>query len=201
MKGKFIVIEGLDGSGATSQINLLVDYLNSKKIKTFYTKEPTDNIIGGLIRGVLTGVYHLPDESLQLLFSADRGHHIQRVIKPILQKGQNVVCDRYIWSTIAFGSTTLDKKGLLGLQRYSLLPDLTIILKIKPEESLKRIKDNRFGFELFEEVKKLKKVWTTYEWLSMKYPKTIKVVNGEGTKKEISERIINEVNKFFKKSI
>lgn len=65
-KGKFIVIEGLDGSGSTSQSLSLVDYLKIRGIKAFVTKEPTDNVIGGLIRGALTGVYKLPETALQL---------------------------------------------------------------------------------------------------------------------------------------
>ena len=139
-KGKFIVIEGLDGSGATTQINLLTEFLNKKGIKAYYTKEPTDNVIGGLIRGALSEVYGLPDASLQLLFSADRGHHLERVVEPLMKNGNVVICDRYFWSTIAFGSVSLDKKWLLTLQKYFRVPDLTIFLKVDPKECIKRIR-------------------------------------------------------------
>lgn len=197
-RGKFIVIEGLDGSGATTQINFLIDYLNKKGLKTFYTKEPTDNIIGGLIRGALSGVYQLPPESLQLLFSADRGHHIQRVIDPTLRKGLNVVCDRYFWSTVAFGSVNLEREWLLELQKFFRLPDFTIILKVTPKECIKRIKKNRFDFELFEEEKKLRKVWETYNWLAKKYAAKIKIVDGEGPVEVVFARIKKEIDQLFK---
>lgn len=189
MRGIFIVIEGLDGSGATTQGNLLVEYLRGKGFKVYLTKEPTDNVIGGLIRGGLTGVYNLPDTSLQLLFSADRGHHLARFIEPILKNGNVVVSDRYFWSTIAFGSVNLDKDWLLSLQKYFRIPDLTIILKVDPKECVKRISKDRYDFELFEEEKKLRKVWGTYSWLANKFPEKIKIVDGKGTIDKVFERV------------
>ena len=141
--GKFIVIEGLDGSGATTQVELLVNYLKEKGLEVYSTKEPTDNVIGGLIRGALTGVYKLPDTSLQLLFSADRGHHLSRFIEPALNRGFWVVCDRYMWSTVSFGSITLDKNWLLDLQKFFRIPDLSIFLDVDPKECIKRIKKAR----------------------------------------------------------
>lgn len=194
-RGKFIVIEGLDGSGATTQINLLIDYLNRNGKKAFYTKEPTDNVIGGLIRGALTGFYKLPNASLQLLFSADRGHHLDRVIEPLMKNGNVVVCDRYFWSTVAFGSINLDKKWLLELQKYFRMPDLTIILKVSPKECVKRISQNRYDFELFEEEEKLKKVWKTYMWLARKYSSKMIVVDGNGRIEEVFDRVVKSVEK------
>lgn len=197
-KGKFIVIEGLDGSGATTQINLLVGYLRKKGIKAFETKEPTDNVIGGLVRGALTGVYQLPEVTLQLLFSADRGHHLQRMIEPAIKKRAYVVCDRYFWSTIAFGSVSLDKKWLLEMQKYFLFPDLTLILKVSPEECIRRISNNRYDYELFEEENKLKKVWKTYLWLSKKYPERIKIIDGHGNIDVVFSRVVESFEKYFK---
>lgn len=198
-KGKFIVIEGLDGSGASTQINLVHAYLQSRGLKGVYTtKEPTDNVIGGLIRGSLTGVYELPPASLQLLFAADRGHHLKRVIEPQLGKGATVICDRYMWSTVAFGSLHLDKKWLLGLQRYFMVPDLTIILKVDPKECVKRIAQNRFDFELFEEEEKLRKVWKTYAWLAKRPKFKIKIVNGGGSKEEVFANVKKCIDKLFR---
>ncbi|KKQ51813.1 MAG: putative thymidylate kinase [Candidatus Woesebacteria bacterium GW2011_GWB1_39_10b] len=188
-RGKFIVFEGLDGSGISTQVDRLVTHLRAKRLKVFSSKEPTDNVIGGLIRGALTGVYEIPGTSLQLLFSADRGHHLARVIEPLLKNGNVVICDRYIWSTIAFGSTNLDKNWLLSLQKYFRVPDLTIILKVNPKECIRRISENRYNYELFEKEKELKSVWKTYLWLSKKFPKKIKIVNGEGTVDQVFERV------------
>lgn len=200
-KGKFIVIEGLDGSGGTTQVDILVKKLKKEGNYSYATSEPTDNIIGGVIRAALTGVVKLPAESLQLLFSADRGHHLKRMILPALENGSSVVCDRYIWSTVAFGSLSMDRSWLLSLQKHFMIPDLTILLKVDPKECIKRIKKNRFDFELFEKEEELKKVWRTYMWLKRKYPKKILVVDGNLSLNEVSERIEKTVIGFFGKNL
>ena len=196
-RGKFIAIEGLDGSGSTTQIAMVVDYLRARGISALSTKEPTDNVIGGLIRGALTGVYKLPDVSLQFLFSADRGHHLSRLVEPVLQNGRWVVCDRYIWSTIAFGSLALDKSWLCEMQKYFRVPDLSIFVEVSPKECVRRIKEDRFDVELFEEEKKLRKVWATYRWLAARYPKQIKIVDGNRQKEEVFKNIAYYINKLL----
>ena len=197
-KGKFIVIEGLDGSGSSTQINLIAEHLKKKGQKILITKEPTDNVIGGLIRGALTGVYHLPDTTLQLLFSADRGHHIDRVINPLVKEGVVVISDRYMWSSVAFGSIKLDRKWLLEMQKYFRIPDLTIFLKVNPETCIKRISTSRYNFELFEEKEKLKKAWQTYVWLAKKFPQKIKIVDGEESAEKVSENVLKYIDKLVK---
>ena len=187
------MIEGLDGSGSTTQVNLVADFLRLNGLKSFATKEPTDNVIGGLIRGTLTGVYKLPPFSLQLLFSADRGHHLQRVIKPKLKEGVIVISDRYMWSTVAYGSVDIDRNWLLEMQKYFLKPDMTIFLKVEPKKCVSRIARNRYDMELFEKEDKLKKVWQTYLWLAKKFPKDIKIIDGEGTEKEVFERAMGYI--------
>lgn len=127
--GLFIDIEGLDGSGATTQVGLVARSLRGQKLRVYTTKEPTDNVIGGLIRGALTGVYKLSHSSLQLLFVADREHHLQREIIPILQNSSVLISDRYLWSTIAYGSVELSKRWLLELHHYCPIPDLTLFNK------------------------------------------------------------------------
>lgn len=189
-KGVFIDIEGLDGSGASTQAKLFEEYLQIKGTKTLLTKEPTDNVIGGLIRGVLTGVIsQMQPEALQLLFCADRAHHISRFIKPALEGGSNVITDRYIWSTIAFGGADLDKKWLATIQKNFLKPDISFIIKVNPEVCVKRIVDNRFDVELFEKVDKLRKVWENYEWIAKKY-KNIYIIDGEQSEKKVLQDIV-----------
>jgi dTMP kinase len=102
--GLLIAMEGLDGSGLSTQTKRVVEVFRKNDTGVYLTKEPTNNVIGGLVRGVLSGVYELEPEAVQLLFSADRSHHLSREIIPMLKGGNTVVCDRYVWSTIAFGS-------------------------------------------------------------------------------------------------
>ncbi len=193
--GLFVVLEGLDGCGLTTQSVRLVEYFSRKGTKAYLTKEPTDNVIGGLIRGALSHVYKLPPEVLQLLFAADRGHHLNREIIPLLKKKRIIVCDRYFWSTVAFGSLNLDFKWLLEINQHFIFPDIIILLKVPPELCVKRIRRNRFDFELFEKLEQLKKVWKTYEWLEEKYKnKRVVIVDGVGKIEEVEARILAAVS-------
>ena len=186
--GKFIVFEGLDGAGSSTQIELLTRALKKKGRNVVITKEPTNNIIGGLIRGQLTKDWNSSMECLQLLFAADRAHHLDRLIIPALKIGKIVLCDRYFFSTVAFGSLDLDRNWLLEINDQFILPDLIILLKVSPRECLKRMHEDRFQLELFEEEKKLQKVWKTYMWLAKKFPQ-VKLINGE---KEV-EKVASEI--------
>lgn len=188
--GLFVVIEGLDGAGATTQVTLLSDRLRQDDLRAFPTKEPTGNVIGGLIRGALTGFYELPAQAIQLLFVADRLLHLKREIIPMLQNDHIVICDRYIWSTVAFGSVDIrNRRWLLSLNRYCFLPDISIFLEVPPKECLKRLKEDRFDFELFEEEHKLWKVWETYVWLQKKFKDEITVIDGTGSPDKIHDQI------------
>lgn len=193
--GLFIVVDGLDGSGLSTQTALIRDFFRQAGVNgqtgvnTYLTKEPTDNIIGGLIRGTLSGIYKLQPEAVQLLFSADRSHHLSRKIIPMLEGGNVVVCDRYLWSTVAFGLLKLERKWLLELNKYAILPDISIFLKVSPWECVRRISRDRFDFELFEKTRELTKVWKTYEWLARKFDKKVTIVDGKGEIEEVFERI------------
>jgi len=189
-QGLFIVIDGLDGSGLSTQANLLTKALRGGGNDVYMTKEPTNNVIGGLIRGFLSGVYELRPEAAQLLFAADRSHHLSREIIPMLEGGNTVVCDRYAWSTIAFGSIDIDRNWLIEINRYAILPDVSIFLGVPPKICIKRIVEDRYDFELFEKVRELTKVWRTYRWLARNFKKDVVVVNGVGAVGDVHERII-----------
>lgn len=193
--GLFVAIEGLDGSGLTTQTGLLTEALRGEGHPVFATKEPSDNIIGGLIRGSLTGVYKLPPSALQLLFVADRVHHLDLEVTPVLKNRSILVSDRYLWSTIAFGSQDIDRDWLLGLHRHVYLPDVTILLKVSPKTCIKRKAGDRFAFQLFEKEKKLARIWKTYEWLAKKYAKQIVILDGEQKPQEVLAEILNEIKK------
>jgi len=198
--GKFIVFEGLDGSGQSTQAGRLVDFLNlpEQKLKFGHTgvqitKEPTSNLIGGLIRSQLTHEWKSSQECLQLLFSADRAHHLEKEIIPLLERGVIVVCDRYFFSTIAYGSLDLDKDWLFNLNKNFLLPDLTFLLKVSPKICVERIEKTRYGVTLFEKEETLRKVWDNFDKLPQEFDK-VYVVNGEGPVNRISEEIVKIVN-------
>jgi len=200
--GKFIVFDGLDGSGLSTQASLLVDFLNKRKGKlkfgeagSWLTKEPTKSLIGGLINAQLDHCWRSSPECLQLLFSADRAFHLEKEIIPLLKKGVNVVCDRYFFSTLAFGSLgVLDFDWLLSLQKKFLLPDITFFLKTSPKICIERIAKSRFETTLFEKEEVLARVWQNFEKAS-KIFKNVYVINGERPIDEIAKEINNIIEK------
>ncbi len=197
-KGLFVAFEGLDGSGSSTQVDLLVKNLSGLGYSAFATKEPTNNIVGGLIRGQLTHDWKAGMECLQLLFAADRAHHLDREIIPTLKDGKIIVSDRYYFSTVAFGSLELDRDWLIKLNEQFIYPDITFLIKVSPKECLRRMKSSRNELELFEEEKKLKKVWNTYSWLA-ENNKNVYVIDGEKSINQISLEILEIIKKLLKK--
>ena len=170
MLGKFIAFEGIDGAGLTTQSQLLEKYLKSKGFVVVLTKEPTNGLIGGLIKAGLKHEWKTTNLTLQLLFSADRAHHLETEIIPALNEGKIVISDRYLFSTLAYGMVDLDKDWLEALNKKFLIPDATFILDLPVEVAIQRIKASRFGFELFEQKERLEKVRENFLYLAKEYP-------------------------------
>ena len=198
--GKFIAFEGLDGSGSTTQTGKLRDWLqgNQKEFvlgrpRVHLTKEPTNNIIGGLIRGQLTSDWKTRPECLQLLFSADRAHHLEKEIIPLLKERVIVITDRYFFSTIAYGAIEIpDKEWLIDINRPFILPDITFLIKVSPKACLERIKKDRFHIELFEKEEILARVWKNYEELAQRF-ENVYIIDGERTIEEVFEEVKSKV--------
>jgi dTMP kinase len=202
--GKFIVFDGLDGSGISTQAQKLVDFLNLPEQKQKFghtgvhlTKEPTSSLIGGLIRSQLSHEWKSSPECLQLLFSADRAHHLEKEIIPLLERGVIVVCDRYFFSTIAYGSLQIkDEKWLYNLNKKFLFPDLTFFLKVSPKICIERIKKTRYGITLYEKEEVMEKVWKNFEKLAKEFKKkNVYIINGERPVNKVFEDIIKIVKK------
>lgn len=194
----FIAFEGLDGSGSSTHSAAIAQRLREDEYDVVLTKEPTDNVIGGIIRGVLSHKLTMTPETLQLLFSADRGHHLME-IEPWLKEGKIVMTDRYMMSTFAFGSLSIDDpEWLKALNSKFKEPDLTILIKVDPEECIRRINASRGRTELFEDVDKLKKIWKRYEELSKELHNVI-IIDGNPGIKEVQENIYEVIKKRLKK--
>jgi len=195
-KPLFIVFEGVDGAGSSTQTQLLSEWFKKHNLPVLATKEPTNNLIGGLIRGVLTKEWALNPAGLQLLFSADRAHHLQREIEPALKKGINVICDRYLYSSIAFGGLDLEFDWLWKINKNFLTPDIVFWLKISPQTAINRINQSRAGFELFEEVKKMEKINQNYQKIAKRL-KNFYEIDAEQTPQQMLAEEIKIVKRFF----
>ena len=148
MRGVFVVFEGGDGAGKTTQSRLLADWLRDTGHEVVLTREPGEGPVGERIRAILldpaTG--DLSPRAEALLYSADRAHHVDTTIRPALARGATVVCDRYIDSTLAYqgAGRVLDPADLEPIAWWAadhLVPDLTVLLDLPPEQGLATIAD------------------------------------------------------------
>ena len=187
MKGKFIVFEGIDGSGKTTQINQLSKWINGtdlipKNNKLVLTREPGGTKLGQSIRSMLldTSKDKGPDSITELLlYAADRAQHVNEIIRPALNQGDWVISDRFCGSTLAYQGygRKLDIKLIKDLETIAtqgIYPDITFLLEIPVDESIKRRiskKDDRIekegrdflsnvsqGFKILSEEKKWKQI-------------------------------------------
>lgn len=142
MRGKFITFEGGEGAGKSTQVALLAERLRAGGFETVLTREPGGTPIGESIRALVLDASPEPVSEL-LLFAAARAEHVAKVIRPALDHGTWVVCDRFIDSTRVYqgllGGAPRDLIGALEARTVApTFPDLTIILDLPPEEGLKR---------------------------------------------------------------
>lgn len=144
-KGKFIVFEGTDGSGKSTQMKLLGKYLEEKGEECYLTHEPTDSPFGALLRKCMSGETDADEHAIAALFAADRLDHILNPVNGIkakLDAGITVLCDRYYFSSFAYngGFVPLDWVVALNTPAMEMLrPDLVVYIDVPIEESMKRI--------------------------------------------------------------
>lgn len=207
-KGTYIALEGIDGSGKTTQVKKLAEYFRSKGKSVVVTREPRKNgVIGDIVQKVLTGKLKMSSVALQYLFSTDRVLHHEEVIIPALKAGKVVISDRCFWSAIVYGildrtrgkydyesvEFLLIAHSLLSMYHQFIVPDYTFDLRISLETALARIREKDDIKEIYEDKEKLKKVISGYRWLSEKFNKEIIVVNGEGSVGEVTKRIVGRI--------
>lgn len=189
MKGKFVVLEGIDGTGKTTACKKIKKFLESKGHKVILTAEPTDSKLGEYIRNT----NGLSPEVEALLFVADRGMHTEK-IREKLSKGYFVVCDRYYLSTLAYQSASgMDLKWLETINSKVIIePDVTIVLDADPEIGLERVgkRGKKSRFEKLAYQKKVRKVF-----LDIAKKKKYKVIDASGDLDEMTEEIIKHVSK------
>ncbi len=143
-KGQLIAFEGIDGTGKSTQIKLLADYLRAQGREVVETREPTDSSYGRRIRELYVNRSTCtPEEELEL-FIQDRRLHVQELIAPALATGSVVLTDRYYYSTAAYqGASGLEPAEILARNNFAPKPDLVILLTMPPELSAERIRIGR----------------------------------------------------------
>jgi dTMP kinase len=199
VEGKLIALEGLDGSGQTTQSALLVKWLMQEGYRARHTKEPTDGPAGSILRLVLGRRMQVDKKTLAMLFLADRIDHQHRPRGGLLQllgePRSVVVSDRYYLSSFAYQvlEPGIDIEWLHDIHRYCLSPALTVYIDVSPRICIERIARNRgLRFELFEAESQLVRIRENYrraiEYLRER-GENVQVIDGEGTPRQVAARI------------
>jgi len=138
--GAFIVLEGIDGAGTTTQLNRLTAWAKELGRVSLSTFEPTDGPIGSYIRSALRGErVSPPQDAIALMFAADRLDHIARRVQPAVARGELVFCDRYVGSSLAYQGSLCEPRWIREINSRALIPDLTLYLRIDPKVALERV--------------------------------------------------------------
>ena len=151
---KFITFEGIDGWGKSTQARLLLEHMNNSGVETILVREPGGTNISESIREILlhSNSGKMGDRTESLLMTASRAQLTQEILVPNIEQGKFVIADRYSDSTLAYqgGGRNLDIEWLIELNNYAtftLLPDITFFVDVRPEEALRRLDNNKDRIE------------------------------------------------------
>ncbi|MCW3986602.1 MAG: dTMP kinase [Candidatus Bathyarchaeota archaeon] len=194
--GMFICVEGIDGSGKTTQARRLVKALTKKGYDAVYTTEPSKGIYGNIIRkNILQGNTRVPTVVEAVLFAADRNYHIENEIKPLLKAGKIIVCDRYVYSSIAYqGAADVNIEWIKEINKHAIKPDLAIYIDVPPEIVIDRIKRRKTVMETLQTQRDVRELY-----LKLVEDKQLFKVYGNASIREVAQVIENIVLRFLEK--
>ena len=167
--GRFVVLEGLDGAGTTTQAERIASALRADGHKVRVTRQPSDGPVGSLLRLALTGRVGLPngqgplsEDALALLFAADRLDHIHAVVEPAVARGEVVLCDRYVLSSLAYQGSALPMAWVEQVNARARRPDVTLFLEVPAKVAADRRRARGADAELFEADERQAKIARQY---------------------------------------
>ena len=207
MKGLFITFEGCEGSGKTTVIEGVLKHLEENNVKVIKTREPGGIKISEDIRNVILDVNNTNMDEITeaLLYAASRRQHLVEKVIPYLEKGYVVICDRFLDSSLAYQGHArgigIDKVYNINLSATDgILPDLTILVDIKPEVGLKRIaSNNREQNRLdLEKMSFHEKVYEGYKIVEERFKDRVRSINGDQSKEDVLKDTIELIDEFLK---
>lgn len=204
-KGKFIVLEGLDGSGKSSQTGPLVRRLEERGLPCRETREPTGGPVGSLIRQIFTGRVTADNRVIAALYAADRIDHLVNEVDGLcaaIDQGITVVSDRYYFSSYAYHSVDMDMDWVIQANSVSaslLRPTVTVFLDVPVDLALERIRKNRFVEEIFDREDRLRRTRELYfeAFERLRDVENVAVVDGAGTREQVAQRIWAAVSPYL----
>ncbi|HEX4448273.1 MAG TPA: dTMP kinase [Polyangiaceae bacterium] len=201
-RGRFVVLEGIDGAGTTTHVGRLAERLRSMQVPVRATREPSDGPVGTLVRQVLTGRVVIPGgrapgwATMALLFAADRMDHVESEIDLFVADGGVMISDRYDASSLAYQSVSSggDSKEAVewirSLNRYVRRPDLTIVLDVPPETASERRLQRGEAAQLYDQNEVQRALAAFYRDLAKHMPKDrVVVIDASGPVDEVHARI------------
>ena len=196
----FIALEGIDGSGKSSQTKILARKLEDAGHKVFTTFEPTDGAIGSIIRNILKGEMKVNEHTIAALFVADRLDHLLHETNGIVKKlaeGYTVITDRYYFSSYAYHGTHVDMNWVIQANAMSAKicrPDVNIFIDVAPETSMQRVQ-KRTAAELYETLENLTKVRENFlsAFALLGHQENIFITNGNRSLELIADDIWKKV--------
>ncbi|HVX52315.1 MAG TPA: dTMP kinase [Chitinophagaceae bacterium] len=202
-KNIFIALEGIDGSGKSSQAKILADALLGRGHKVYATFEPTNEFIGSIIRDILRGKRKADEKVIAGLFVADRLDHLLNedygIVKK-LQEGYTVISDRYYFSSYAYHGTHMDMDWVVAANKMAatiLKPHVNIFIDVLPEISMSRISTARQGTELYETLENLGNVRSKYfeAFDKLRREENITIINGNRSFEAVAADVLAEAEK------
>ena len=210
----YIALEGIDGSGKTTQVKRLRQYFRKLGKNVVVTSEPqNDSVVGQIIRKVLSAKIKMPPAAFQYLYSADRVINQEDVVKPALEQGKLLLSHRSFWSVIPYG--VMDKglsnyneknaqilavaQGLLSMYHQFIKPDITFYLDIPVEVAMKRLSQMDKEKEIYEKKEKLSRIIEGYKWEIKEFPKAFLVIDGQQPEEEITRELISQIEKKYER--
>ncbi len=188
----FVVFEGIDGSGKSTQARLLESFLSSQGIPCECTFEPGESAVGKMIRAMLQGEHTMNARTEAFLFAADRSEHLENVIDPALESGKVVICDRYKYASIAYQTARGMKfKEVDVLNSFAPRPDIVYYIDIDPDIGIARIENGDNEVDEFENIDLLVKVRGVYLKMAKQY--NFSVLDGNLPEEELADIIKDEV--------
>ena len=214
-KGTYVALEGIDGSGKSTQLHLVAEALRKEGKAVVMTSEPrSDSVVGKIIREVLSSKISMPSAAFQYLYSADRAINQETIVKPSLQKGEIVLTHRSFWSVIPYG--VMDKgmqfadkdnlsageknaeillvaQGLLSQYHQFICPDVTFYLDVPVAVAMERLLHMDKAKEIYEKKDKLQQIARGYEWEIKEFPDKFVRIDGTQEESKITSDIVTYI--------